>query len=428
MTFASFSAAGEVDGARILARLLAVGFVLAVVGLFLLPWQQSIPGSGSVIAYARLDRPQSIEAPIEGRVVEWHVQEGDHVEAGQLLLELRDNDPDILDRIERERRALLAQREAAALSIIVGEAKITALEAAREAAMTQVALRREIGTDRQMAAERSLDAAIVARDTAILNLERQEKLHEKGLASTRALELARLEHRTYEADVARAEAALSAARREVKALTAGRSETAADTMVKIEDARSSVQKAASEQGKVDAELAKLDVRLARQRSMRIEAPRAGMIFRILVKQGGEMVKPGEPVATLVPDSQTRAVELWVSGRDAPLVTSGSHVRLQFEGWPAIQFVGWPSVAVGTFPATVAFVDATDDGMGRFRVVVVPENDQDWPEVKYLRQGVRANGWILLRQVSLGYELWRQFNGFPPSLTSPEGAQTQGDKS
>jgi hypothetical protein len=27
--------------------------------------------------------------------------------------------------------------------------------------------------------------------------------------------------------------------------------------------------------------------------------------------------------------------------------------------------------------------------------------------------VRANGWVLLDVVSLGYELWRQFNGFPP---------------
>jgi hypothetical protein len=40
---------------------------------------------------------------------------------------------------------------------------------------------------------------------------------------------------------------------------------------------------------------------------------------------------------------------------------------------------------------------------------------------YLRQGVRANGWILLDEVRLGYELWRQFNGFPPVLSgAPTG--------
>jgi hypothetical protein len=29
--------------------------------------------------------------------------------------------------------------------------------------------------------------------------------------------------------------------------------------------------------------------------------------------------------------------------------------------------------------------------------------------------VRANGWVLLDSVRLGYELWRRFNGFPPTV-------------
>ncbi|MGB1276876.1 MAG: hypothetical protein ACPG77_14115 [Nannocystaceae bacterium] len=66
-------------------------------------------------------------------------------------------------------------------------------------------------------------------------------------------------------------------------------------------------------------------------------------------------------------------------------------------------------------AEVAFVDATDNGQGQFRVVVVPEAGTTWPDAQYLRQGVRANGWVLLNQVQLGYELWRQFNGFPPVI-------------
>jgi hypothetical protein len=35
--------------------------------------------------------------------------------------------------------------------------------------------------------------------------------------------------------------------------------------------------------------------------------------------------------------------------------------------------------------------------------------------------VRAKGFVLLDQVSLGFELWRQANGFPPTLSSgPQG--------
>ena len=42
-----------------------------------------------------------------------------------------------------------------------------------------------------------------------------------------------------------------------------------------------------------------------------------------------------------------------------------------------------------------------------------------PGPRWLRQGVRANGWVLLNVVPVGYELWRQFNGFPPVVSMDE---------
>ena len=72
---------------------------------------------------------------------------------------------------------------------------------------------------------------------------------------------------------------------------------------------------------------------------------------------------------------------------------------------------------------IALVDATDDGLGKFRVLVVPDPDEPaWPEQRFLRQGVRAKGWVLLDQVALAYELWRQLNGFPQSIQRQD-AQT-----
>jgi hypothetical protein len=130
----------------------------------------------------------------------------------------------------------------------------------------------------------------------------------------------------------------------------------------------------------------------------------------------------------------------LDGNDMPLVqsrmthldgsvTPGSEVRVQFEGWPAIQFVGWPSVAVGTFGGEVIFVDAAPDDKGRFRLVVAPKPDVTfrngvreevaWPGNRWLRQGVRADGWVLLQQVPLWQEIWRQLNGFPVVVADSE---------
>ena len=76
-------------------------------------------------------------------------------------------------------------------------------------------------------------------------------------------------------------------------------------------------------------------------------------------------------------------------------------------------------AAGTFGGEVALIDSADDGSGRFRILVTPDKDEPWPTGMYLRQGVRVNGWVLLDQVKLGYELWRRFNGFPPAVKTPE---------
>lgn len=175
----------------------------------------------------------------------------------------------------------------------------------------------------------------------------------------------------------------------------------------------------SEVESIKAEIARIDVRLSRQHSQRVIAPIDGTILRRYAGQESVLVKAGEIIAELVPDTKSRAVEMWVDGNDVPLINPGDVVRLQFEGWPGIQFSGWPSVAIGTFGGVVSVIDAADNGQGQFRLLVVPGKNDDWPEPRYLRQGVRANGWVLLARVQLWFELWRRFNGFPPSQSSKD---------
>ncbi len=165
---------------------------------------------------------------------------------------------------------------------------------------------------------------------------------------------------------------------------------------------------------------RVDSRLARQQTLQVFAPRSGTVLRLLAQPNSELLKPGEPVALFVPDAHQPTVELWLDGVDMPLVQVGDKVRLQFNGWPAIQFVGWPSVAVGTFGGVVQLVDAAETNGGKFRILVVPDPEDDpWPSARYLRQGVQAKGWVLLKQVKLGWEIWRRLNAFPPVIAENE---------
>jgi len=404
---------------RTLARLLLGTLAALIVALAVVPWRQNTQGRGRVIAYAPVERQQSVDAPVEGRVVRWHVQEGDHVEAGSPVADIADNDPNILARLEQERMAQLTRIEAARERRNAVDARLGALGGSADAATRGAEARVLMAHDRVAAAGSAAEGAEQATMTARLNVERQRQLFERGLASKRSVELAELDEVKARTEADRAQAALRASRSEHSAIMADGRRIGTDAQAAISDANATRAVAEAEIALSTAELARIDVRVARQSMQAVKAPRAGTILRVVTKQGGELVKPGDVLAVIVPDTNERAVELWINGNDIPLVTAGRTVRIQFEGWPAIQFAGWPAVAVGTFGGTVAFIDAADDGKGRFRVVVVPDGKLPWPATRFLRQGAGANGWILLDRVRLGYELWRRFNGFPPQLPTKE---------
>jgi multidrug efflux pump subunit AcrA (membrane-fusion protein) len=406
--------------ARVLARLLVLLLVVLVLGLTLTPWRQTILGAGRVIAFHPEERLQEIEAPLDGRIVKWHVVEGAQVKKGDPIVDLTDNDPAILERMREERMQIVG-------TIDQGDARVTSLTARiaglDETVTTSVAaaeLREQMARERVTAADQGLTAARAAKVTADLNLERQRALLDKGLTSTRSVELAELEAATRTAEVDRSVATLNAARSEAASMRAELLRTRADGRARVDEARAALASGLSDVAKAKAELAKMDVRLARQQTQQVAAPVDGTVLRVLARQSGELLKAGAPLAALVPASRQDVVELWVDGNDMPMVMPGAEVRLQFEGWPALQFSGWPSVAVGTFGGRVRLVDSADNGRGRFRVLVEPDpHDDPWPSRRFLRQGVRANGWVLLNVVPIGYELWRQFNGFPPVIAPDE---------
>ena len=94
---------------RQIAKLLALLFVLTPIMLIFVPWQQSVSGSGSVVAFDPVDRPQEIDAPIGGRINNWFVVEGTRVNKGDSIVEIIDNDPNYLERLESQREAVRSQ-------------------------------------------------------------------------------------------------------------------------------------------------------------------------------------------------------------------------------------------------------------------------------------------------------------------------------
>jgi len=413
--FAALDLPSSLRRVRFLSKSLSFLFVLCFVAVAFLPWRQFIQGSGRVIAYNPLERTTVIEAPLAGRVQTSHVMEGQYVRQGDLLFELTDNDPNLLVNLLQQLQLARQRRDAARERLEALNGQVSELERAMP-----------LGIE---AARARLDVARVSATTASQQFQRIESLFkdQRGLASQRDFELAQLDRDRTTADLARSEVELR--------------RTEVDLRASLNSAMASRDSAKADFASADQAAISLEIQVNQTQNQKVLAPRDGYIMRLQVTEG-TFLRAGSPLCTLIPQTSEPRVELYVSGNDMPLIQArvsdergnvisyGSPVRLQFEGWPALQLIGWPSLAVGTFGGEVILVDPTDNGQGKFRILVGPRPDvvtrdgkaveiRDWPENQWLRQGIRANGWVLLQEVPLWFEIWRQLNGFPPALTKDQ---------
>lgn len=181
----------------------------------------------------------------------------------------------------------------------------------------------------------------------------------------------------------------------------------------IENASVTLQNTRVELAKAEAQLNRLSVEKARQSLQTKTAPDDGFVVNLRASGPSTFVQAGEVIASFVPANVKRSVVISVGGIDAPLVKQGQLATLQFEGWPAILFSGWPGLSRGTFTGVVSFVEPYATAQGQFKVWIDEDpNGAPWPDARAVRLGSRVQGWVLLEEVRLGYELWRQLNNFP----------------
>ncbi len=404
------------------ARSLVAVFLILLLGMAFLPWQQNVRGNGRVTAYAPLERRQEVKSAIKGRVSAWRdgLREGMKVRKGEIICEIQGLDPQLFQRLEQQVVFGQQKRDASFEKVAQYREQVTAFEEARQRTIDAGARSVDAARQKVAAEEQGLTAAHAAEIQVHKNLERREQLFAEQLVSRLDLEQEQRKYQEATAKEGEAAAKVEAAKAELATKEAELLLKTREADAKVAAALATLRTAEGDVAVAEKELIDNESKLAQQRSQTVVSPIDGTLLRLLVNQGGEIVSEGDPLFIVVPEEAERAVELWLDGNDIPLVNLERHVRIQFEGWPAVQFVGWPSAAVGTFGGQVVNIDPTDNGQGKFRILVLPDKqDAAWPRGRFLRQGQRANGWVLLNRVPLWYEFWRQINGFPPVVSMDE---------
>ena len=411
-SYLSFRMTSSIRLAVLFKRFLIFTSFLFLIMLFM-PWTQNVRGAGQVTTLNPESRPQTLQSPIPGCISSWFIREGDTVNQGDTLVfisEVKDEyfDPNLNLRLQEE----LIAKEESALSY---KEKVEALE--RQVIALRQSLVVKLKQSRLKIKSDSADVVSfeIAAKNAFLQYQRADTLFNAGLASKYELEQRTSKYQEANAKLISARNKYSNAIQELNSI-------AADYNEKIAKAESDKFSAYSAQQSSLADIAKLRNKMANFDTRRgyyyIAAPQRALVTKSLVSGIGENIKEGQPIVELMPLDYKVAAEIYVRPVDLPLMHIGATARLEVDGWPALVFSGWPNTSFGTFSAKVVAIDnVLVHEKGGYRVLLVPDDeDRLWPE--QVRFGSGAHGILLLNDVPVWYEIWRQLNGFPPEYYTP----------
>ena len=270
----------------------------------------------------------------------------------------------------------------------------------------------------------SVDVIAAVNDFAIASKQykRQQNMYDSGLVSLTQLEQRNMAFQNAGAKKISAENKLANTRQDLLIARIEKDAINQDYLEKFSKAQGEQFQSMSQIAGGQGDVAKLENQYSnysiRKGMYFITAPQNGQITKAKKAGIGEIIKDGEMLVEIVPDNLDYAVELFVSPIDLPLIAKNQKVQFLFDGFPAIVFSGWPNSSYGTFTGTVVAIENSVSYNGKFRILVVEDKTakKKWPT--QLKIGTGAQGFALLKNVPVWYELWRNINGFPPDYYKP----------
>ncbi len=390
--------------------------------ILFLPWTQSVETLGKVTTLNPENRLQTINSRIAGRIEKWYVNEGDFVNKNDTIAfisEVKDEyfDPQLINRSE-------SQIKAKESSIVSYEQKINSIDQQVDALTSNLKLKTEQLKNKFIQAKNKVASDSIENISNANNYKvaeeqflRYEELLTKGVISKTDLENRKVKVQDALSKKIASENKYINAKNELLNIELELNSIRQDFNEKLMKAESDKFSAMSNLYDAEATLTKMQGQLAnysvRQTYYYVLAPQNGYVTKTFAQGIGEVVKEGTAICSIVPETREQSVELYVNPIDLPLIQKGQNVQITFDGWPAFVFSGWPGVSFGTYSAEITAIDRTISDNGKFRILAVNKKGEKWPSAIQIGGGVE--GFALLHNVPLIYELWRKINGFPPEF-------------
>lgn len=428
--YESFRILEERSVTKFLIRIMIFLLVVTMISMFL-PWTQNIRAKGNVTTLSPDDRPQTVQATIGGKIEKWYINEGSLVKVGDTIVRISEvkeeyMDPEILDNTNNQIVAKDESSRAYAEKATNLSQQLEALINGKRIKLEQNEIKRKQTILKLQSDSIDLVAAKTKFAIAENQLERIQNLYDDGLKSLTDLEAKRLSAQEAQAKVISIQNKIDGNRNELLNLKANIIAITNEYDDKIAKSRSDRMSALSSKYDADASKNKLQSQYntyeVRQANYYITSPINGTVTQAIQSGIGEIIKAGDAIVNIIPEKYNLAVETFIEPMDMPLLKLGQKVRVQFDGWPAIVFSGWPNSSYGTFGGEIYAINNDISKNGKYRILIAPDpSDYEWPDE--VRVGGGANTLTLLNDVKLGYELWRQLNGFPPDYYKEGSAKS-----
>jgi multidrug resistance efflux pump len=400
-------------------------WLLGILQFFLivlfLPWTQNISSSGNVSTLYQDQRAQQINTVIPGKIVKWYIKEGDVIKKGDTIVQLADTKDDYLDPnlVERTKDQLISKQQKLVFyseNIDAIKSQINAIKNNREFKINSYENKIEQYKRKLISDSSEVVSAEVDYKIASEQLIRGKQMYNQGVISLVELERRSAQNNKTLAILTEKQQKFQNTKLEINITKIDINAIRQEADDKIFKSRSDIATYRGELAGTTGEVAKnknvLANYISRGNQKWLIAPQDGQIIKAKKSGINEIVKEGEMIVEMVPSKIDYAIELFIEPMDLILINSGQKVRMIFDGFPAIVFSGWPNNSYGTFGGRVSMVENNRNENGKFRILVIPDNqEKPWP--KELKLGTGVRGFALLKTVPIWYELWRQINGFPP---------------
>ena len=401
---------------------ISLGVIVIVVCFLFLPWQQTVKGMGSVIAFEPTQRPYAIAATIDGFIDGFNVKENQFVKKGDLLFTMIDLDREYALKLNKIQENIQHQKLNVEQQISISKTK---RDNAKEYLLNGLHIYAE-KFDKIQNKTKSLKVKRVSLEKNYeiekSHFKRIELLYKDGIESKRHYDRLENIYIKAKAELDKVAIEIKIEKNNLTILNKEKKKFINESQNKINSLEKAILSSQHKMIQLNQEEHKQSMLISRYARSEVFAQKDGYVVRLFQNDKNKLIKKGEKVIYFAPLVKEKSILIKFSDFHMPLVKKGLPARIAFYGWPAMQISGWPKIKRGTFGGVVKETDSISYEKGVYYAYVVEDSNEPWPKGNKLKVGTQATVWIRLETVPIWYQLWRTMNALPPSMITVEKVQ------